>query len=251
MRLWVVRRSSLRAVTALMLLLLVMAAAVNRVAPRSLPATAPARAPVYRDISTGRPAVALTFDDGPDPLYTPQILDTLDRFHARATFFVVGTQAERYPSLLRQIQRRGHEVGTHSYRHQDLTSLSREALARDLSRADAAITRAIGQHPTDLRPPYGFVNSLVLEEAARLGYRVILWTDEHDTRDWRRPDSAVIVQRALAHVKNGMILLLHDSGGNRTQTTRALPDILTALQARGFRFVTVDELLDLRVAEPS
>ncbi len=248
MRIWVVRRSSLRAALAGALLLLGLAAVYSQTSP-VLPAGGAPRAPVYRGVATSRPAVAITFDDGPDPLYTPQILDTLDQFQARATFFVVGTQAERYPSLLRTIVLRGHEVGTHSYSHLDLTRLSRQAVASDLGQADTAISRATGSRPRDLRPPYGFVNSFVLEEAARLGYRVILWTDEHDTRDWKRPDPAVIVQRALAHAENGMILLLHDSGGNRTQTLRALPIVLKALQERGFRFVTVDELLQPRLAD--
>lgn len=201
------------------------------------------RAAVYRSAVTEMSAVALTFDDGPDPFYTPQILDVLDQFGARATFFVLGSEAERYPHLLRLIAGRGHEVGTHSYAHRNLTRLSGQSVISELARADQVISQAVGTRPRDLRPPYGFVNDTVLDVAGQFGYRIILWTDEHDTRDWSRPNSSVIVSRALSRAEKGMIVLLHDSGGNRDQTLKALPAILAQLRERGYQCVTVDELL--------
>jgi len=201
------------------------------------------RASVFRAAATNKAAVALTFDDGPDPLYTLRILDVLDRYQARATFFVLGTQAEAHPELLRAIVQRGHEVGTHGYRHVNLTHLKPEAVAAELRRADELITAAVGRRPRDLRPPYGFINQNVLAEAGKLGYRIILWTDEHDPRDWTRPAASEIVRRSLQRTEKGMILLLHDSGGNREQTVRALPIILERLRDQGYQVVTVDELL--------
>lgn len=201
------------------------------------------QASVFRRAPTSRAAVALTFDDGPDPRYTPRILEILDRYQARATFFILGTQAEAYPDLLRDIVRRGHEVGTHGYRHVDLTKLKPETVAAELKRADDLIAAATGRRPRDLRPPYGFINQNVLNEAGKLGYRIILWTDEHDPRDWKRPAAGEIARRSLDRAEKGMILLLHDSGGNREQTVRALPIILERLRDQGYQVVTVDELL--------
>lgn len=194
--------------------------------------------------------MAITFDDGPDPVYTPQILDILDRFGAKATFFVLGSQAEQYPGLLHQITERGHEVGTHGYRHQNLTKLKSEAVASDLAKADRLIAAATGVRPRDLRPPYGFFNQTVLQEAARFSYRVILWTDEHDPKDWTRPEAAEIVNRTIRRAEKGMILLLHDSGGDRVETVKALPLILQRLRDQGYQVVTVDELLQELVVIP-
>lgn len=246
MRLIVVNRGAARLAAAILGTLLVagLAASAGRTGDQRVAAdSGDVRASVFRSAPTNRVAVSLTFDDGPDPQYTPRILDILDRYQARATFFALGTQAEAYPDLLQAMVRRGHEVGTHGYRHVNLTRLKPESVAAELKRADDLITAATGRRPRDLRPPYGFVNQNVLDQAGKLGYRIVLWTDEHDPRDWTRPAAAEIARRSLERVEKGMILLLHDSGGNREQTVRALPLILERLQGQGYQVVTVDELL--------
>lgn len=246
MRLVVLDRAALRFVAAALGAVLATSLAVPGRQSAGHPAAGAAasvRASVFRAAATSEPVVALTFDDGPDPLYTPRILDVLDRYKARATFFVLGTQAEAHPELLRAIVQRGHEVGTHGYRHTNLTRLKPEVVAADLKRADDLIAAAVGSRPRDLRPPYGFLSPTVLVEAGKLGYRIILWTDEHDPRDWTRPAAAEIARRSLQRIEKGMILLLHDSGGNREQTVKALPLILERLRDQGYQVVTVDELL--------
>ncbi len=186
---------------------------------------------------TRKPQIALTFDDGPHPVYTLQLLDILRRMHTPATFFVVGEQAEKNPGLVRLEVAEGNEVGDHTYDHVNLTLIPPELVAYEVSRCNAAIVKATGAPVRFFRPPGGEYNGEVLREAAAHGFITTLWTD--DPGDFSKPSSGVIAKRTLAHLGNGAIILLHDG---IPETLEALPAIITAARQRGFQFVTVSRL---------
>ncbi len=196
--------------------------------------------PIFRG-STVLPEIALTFDDGPNPSYTSQILALLQKFGVKATFFDIGYLVKDYPALVLQEYRAGHIVGEHSWSHPDLTHLSVSNVRAQLSVASDAIQSAIGRRPTFFRPPYGAVNSTVMQQAKALNLSVIVWND--DPQDWSMPGVKVIIQRAIGQAHNGTIILMHDGGGNRSQTIAALPTIISTLQERGFHFVTIPQLV--------
>jgi peptidoglycan/xylan/chitin deacetylase (PgdA/CDA1 family) len=191
--------------------------------------------PVYCGGHAGR-SVALTFDDGPGAT-TPQVLRTLRRFHARATFFAVGRNIAGRAGLLRQEKALG-EVGNHSWSHPDLSRYSAAGVAEQLSSTQQAIRSAGVPRPTVFRPPYGATNATVVAEARSLGLRTILWSiDSYDSRGY---STAAIAHTVLKLVQPGAIILMHDV---IPASARALPRILRILKARRFKLVTVSELL--------
>ena len=197
------------------------------------PATpAPAAAPAPAAGSAGE--VYLTFDDGPTPAWTPQILETLARYQARATFFVVGRNATAYPELVAQAYAAGHGIGNHTWSHQRLTGLRNGRLETEVDATSAAIQQATGAPVGCLRPPYAMVDPASAARVRTLGLRLVLW--DIDTTDWRQPGVAVIAGRVLDRVRSGDVVLLHDGGGNRSQTVAALERLLASLSASGFRF---------------
>ncbi|TMC21423.1 MAG: polysaccharide deacetylase family protein [Chloroflexi bacterium] len=187
------------------------------------------------------PEIALTFDDGPNPVSTPQILILLQRSGISATFYVIGAQAQAYPALVKQELQLGHMVGNHTWTHPPLTSLSSNAVYNELQSTSQAIQAATGSSPIVFRPPYGQYNSSVQGVAARLGLSTVLWSI--DSKDWSKPGTSAIIESILSTTHNGSIILLHDGGGDRSQTVAALPTILTTLTQRGFQFVTVARLM--------
>lgn len=178
--------------------------------------------------------VFLTFDDGPSAPFTSQILGILSQFRVQATFFEVGQNVAAHPSLTRQVHLQGNSVQNHTWSHVDLTRVSASAFQSQVTRTDAVIRAQTGSTPKCLRPPFGATNSTVRSRAAALGKTAKLWTV--DPRDWSRPGTAAIQQRVLSNVRSGSVILLHDGGGNRSQTVAALPTILRTLQQRGFSF---------------
>ena len=178
--------------------------------------------------------VYLTFDDGPTPAYTPPILALLARYQARATFFVIGRNAAAYPELVRQEHAAGHGVGNHTWNHRRLTDLEGGRLGAEVDATSAVIGRATGAPVRCLRPPYATVDGASADRARARGLRLVLW--DVDSNDWRRPGAAAIAGRVLGRVRSGDVVLLHDGGGNRTQTVAALEQVLASLSARGFRF---------------
>ena len=195
--------------------------------------------------------VALTFDDGPDPRWTPQILAVLDRYHVPATFFVIGSKALEHPGLVRQELAAGDDVGSHTYTHVDLglTPTWRDSV--ELSLTQSALAGIGGVSTPLLRMPYSSVPAAVTvdeyraaQTAARYGYLVVFATQ--DTRDWSRPGVGSIVSAALPAGTDGAVIMMHDGGGNRSQTVSALARIIPALRARGDRFVSVSALAGLR-----
>ncbi|MFD4656019.1 polysaccharide deacetylase family protein [Kitasatospora sp. NPDC058444] len=185
----------------------------------------------------GAKVVYLTFDDGPSPAYTPKVLATLSRYGVRATFFEIGQNVAAHPSVTAQVAKQGHSVQNHSWSHPDLRRLSAAALNAQLADTDKAIRAQTGRTPNCLRPPYGAVNSTVRSKAATLGKQVVLWSV--DPADWSRPGTAAISSRVLNNVRPGSVILLHDGGGDRSQTVAALPTIISTLKSRGYGFATL------------
>jgi peptidoglycan-N-acetylglucosamine deacetylase len=183
------------------------------------------------------PEIALTFDDGPNPVFTTQILRVLDDYGVKATFFCIGEQAREYPELVQQIQQAGDALGVHGWNHTALTKLSPDEIDQQLHSASIAIQQATGTTPTVFRPPYGSTDQTVVDVASALGLTQVLWSV--DTDDWQRPGTEAIVNAVLTHAHNGGVILMHDGGGDRSETVAALPQIITALQQRGFTFVTL------------
>jgi peptidoglycan/xylan/chitin deacetylase (PgdA/CDA1 family) len=194
--------------------------------------------------------VALTFDDGPDDLYTPQILNVLEQRGARASFYVIGDRAEERPELTARMARVGGEVGNHAYewQHLDLRNAAPATVLQSLSRTHEIITRLTGQAPVTFRPPFGFYNAFVLSTAQRFGYQTVLW--DVDANDWQSLSADQILQNVLPKVQNGSIILMHSGttlpGENLSGTVAALPTIIDRLRSRGLQLVTVAEMLGLR-----
>ncbi|MGG1663832.1 polysaccharide deacetylase family protein [Brevibacillus sp. NRS-1366] len=199
---------------------------------------------VVWDVRTNRKVIALTFDDGPNPLYTAQILALLKRYHARATFFVTGKQVQKYPKLAQRQVQEGHELGNHTYSHPKMSRLGTNQIQEELAQTERAIVAATGQKPPLLfRPPGGYIDQTLVNAVKQIGYTAVLWSFHQDTQDWRRPGARKIVKKVVNNSRGGDIVLFHDHGGNRSQTVQALKHILPALQKQGYRFVTVSELL--------
>lgn len=197
---------------------------------------------VIKQVSTTKKLVALTFDDGPSQTFTPQVLDILQQYQAKATFFVVGKRAEKYPELIKRIAAEGHELANHTYNH-PLSPVKADKLAEELDKTDEVIFNITQRHTLYFRPPGGKCTKATVEPALDKGYKVVLWTAQEDPKDWSDPGVAKIVSQVVDNVRNGSIIILHDCGGDRTQTVEALPQIIEALQKKGYVFVTVSELL--------
>ena len=203
------------------------------------------RQTVWRGNTVNR-SVALTFDDGPHPIYTAQVLDILRRHHTPATFFLLGRHVEQHPHLVRQIFANAHTVGNHSYGHRHLILAPQKLIRQEMVETSAAIERITGQKPRFFRPPRGLAGWKALSLASQLGMRTVLWS--LSTGDWKQPGTDHIVRRVLDRVRNGTIVLLHDAkyddpGEDRSQTVRALPEIIRGLKSRGYRLVTLPELI--------
>ncbi len=191
--------------------------------------------------NTRLPEIALTFDDGPNPVYTAQVLAVLQAYNIKATFFDVGYLVKEYPNIVRQEFLQGHSIGNHSWSHPELTRFSATGILSQLVSTSDAIQSVTGSRPTIFRPPYGLFNRIVFAQALQQNLSTILWNNE--ARDWTTPGVNVIVRRILNLARYGGIILLHDGGGFRAQTAAALPIIIIALKQRGFTFVTIPQLL--------
>jgi cellulose synthase/poly-beta-1,6-N-acetylglucosamine synthase-like glycosyltransferase/peptidoglycan/xylan/chitin deacetylase (PgdA/CDA1 family) len=214
------------------------------------------------NLSSGRPqslrmprrTIALTFDDGPDPRWTPQVLDILRRHGAHATFFVVGAHVAEHPDLVKRAVREGDEIGSHTYTHIDMASSSAWHIRFELDLTQRALAGAAGIHTRILRMPYSSVPSGLTDPeyraaqvAGRQDYVMVL--ADRDTEDWRRPGVESIVKAATPRKGAGAVVMMHDAGGDRTQTVRALDTLLTRLSAQGYRFTTLSQALRLPPAD--
>ncbi|MGW0818129.1 polysaccharide deacetylase family protein [Streptomyces viridiviolaceus] len=200
------------------------------------PRTGPGRTPVRREPLlrlTGRGRVmVLTFDDGPDPRYTPDILDTLAKYDARAMFFVCGEMAVGNQDLLTRMADEGHVVGNHTWSHPLLTRLTRRRIRSEMERTSDVIEEGWGERPRWFRAPYGAWNRAAFQVGAELGMEPLAWTV--DTLDWTTPGTGTIVERVEDGAGPGVVVLSHDAGGNRSQSVRALRSYLPQLLDAGY-----------------
>lgn len=183
---------------------------------------------------TNQKKIALTFDDGPHPKVTMQILKTLEKYDAKATFFVVGKEVKKHPKIVKAAYEAGHEIGNHTFNHSRLTTLSSKQMKHQIQSTDAIIKATIGQNATLFRPPYGAYNKTVINQ---LNVPLTMWSI--DTLDWKHRDPKKTVQAINKQAKNGSIILMHDI---HQTTADALENILITLQKQGYEFVTVSEL---------
>lgn len=202
----------------------------------------PAFEPIHR-IATQDKVVALTFDDGPDPTYTPLILNVLHKNRVPATFFVLGSQVDKYPKVMHWLKKAGHEIGNHGYHHYDLNKLTEQEIYEEIKRTEKSILQTTGVLCQYYRPPGGVMTSDVLNAVQSSGYDIIHWSV--DPRDWSLERTAsVIADSVKNNIASGDIVLFHDGGLNQRQTLAALQDLITSLNRKGYKFVTISQLLD-------
>jgi peptidoglycan/xylan/chitin deacetylase (PgdA/CDA1 family) len=189
-----------------------------------------------RTIHDGPKAIALTIDDGPDPVYTPQVLALLARYRVTATFSMIGIEARAHPAVAREVAAAGHLIVNHTWTHPNLAWLAPAAVTEQMSRATDAIHAVTGRTPHLFRAPYGAWSPFVLSQCARTGMVPLGWSV--DPRDWSRPGVTAIVSNIMRNTRTGSIVLEHDGGGNRSQTVAALKIVIPRLLAAGYHFRT-------------
>lgn len=211
---------------------------------RTEAATAPARDGdelVYHSRHNDRMEIALSFDDGPHPRLTPVILDILSEYGIKATFFMVGENVGYYPAAARAVAEAGHEIGNHTFSHRRFGRMSEEDLLREIHDCEEAISSVTKAPVRWIRPPEGQLSEAMGRVLGDSDYRIILW--DVDTRDWAHTPPAEITRHILDTVQAGDIILMHDFIGYNSPTPEALRQVIPALLERGFRFVTVGELV--------
>ncbi len=191
--------------------------------------------PMYH-VDDGRKVIALTIDDGPSPVYTPQILALLDTYQVTATFSMIGLEVDAHPGMAREVAAAGHVIANHTWSHVNLAVLPPVTVADQIDQATDAIHTVTGRVPTLFRAPYGAWSGAVLQRCEQAGMTPLDWSV--DPRDWSRPGVASIVRNIMRNTKTGSIILEHDGGGNRSQTVAALKIVLPRLLAAGYRFTT-------------
>jgi peptidoglycan/xylan/chitin deacetylase (PgdA/CDA1 family) len=192
------------------------------------------------------PYLAMTFDDGPSAKLTPKLLDLLAAHHIKATFFLIGENAAENSEIVAREAREGHEIANHSWSHPNLAKMSDEGVRGQLRKTDDTIKSAIGKSPTLMRPPYGSITPRQKKWINQeFGYKVVLW--DVDPLDWRRPGPNVVCNRIVKNARAGSIILAHDI---HPGTIEAMPCVLKQLEEKGFKFVTVSELIAMQTPLP-
>lgn len=234
-------------------LVLLIAATFAGAQDTATPVPSPERSPdplkpaTYSSAHVDGPYIAMTFDDGPSPETTPRLLDMLKQRNIKVTFFLIGENAERNPDIVRRILAEGHEIGNHSWTHPQLSKLSDDRVTQEITKTQDAIKNESGFTPTMLRPPYGAITARQRSWIeSQFGLNIILWSV--DPFDWKRPGPSVITQRILSGARPGAIILSHDI---HKQTVDAMPATLDALLAKGYKFVTISQLLAMNRPTPS
>jgi peptidoglycan/xylan/chitin deacetylase (PgdA/CDA1 family) len=193
------------------------------------------------------PYIAMTFDDGPNATNTPKLLEMAAQRHIKLTFFVIGQCVQENPALLRREIAEGHEVGNHTWSHPNLAKLPDDGVRTQLQQTEDIIVKTIGIKPKLMRPPYGALTKRQQQWINHdFGYKIILW--DVDPVDWKRPGSDVVAQRIIAGARSGSIILSHDI---HPGTIAAMPQVFDALLAKGFKFVTVSELIARSQTSPT
>ncbi|MBF0385379.1 MAG: polysaccharide deacetylase family protein [Candidatus Omnitrophica bacterium] len=206
------------------------------------------RGTIYR-VNTDQKKVALTFDDGPSPVWTENILSELKREGIKATFFMIGHHVKKYPEVAKKVAEEGHLIGNHGFAHCVTLYYNPWEIEEEIKYAEQIIKEATGVTTKYYRPPKAWIRKTIKEKVKSLGYHVVLWS--LNSKDWVNFNHKKIVEYIEKHVKNGDIILFHDSGnvfsiegGARTQTVKAISLLAKTLKHNGFKFVTVEELLN-------
>ncbi|WP_414754431.1 polysaccharide deacetylase family protein [Anabaena sp. CCY 9910] len=194
-------------------------------------------------LTHGQKVIALTFDDGPWPESTTQVLDILKQNNIKATFFVVGQNVKNYPDLLRRVAAEGHAIGNHTWHHW-YHFMNPQVAAYEVNNTTNLIYQITGVKTDLFRPPGGMMNNGLVSYAKNNKYAVIIWSS--DSMDYSRPSVPKLINNVFRLAKPGGIVLMHDGGGNRTQTVQALPEIIARFRKQGYSFVTVPELLEMQ-----
>lgn len=191
--------------------------------------------------------IALTFDDGPAPKYTEQILEILKKNNIKATFFCLGEMVHNFPEIAKQEVADGEVIGNHTWHHW-YKKMNASTAADEIESTATQIYKTMGVKTFLFRPPGGILNNGVADYAKKNNYAVLMWSD--DSQDYRRPSVSKLVSNVLKEAKPGGIVLMHDGGGDRSNTVKALPKIIDALRNQGYQFVTVPQLLEMEQQEP-
>ncbi|SCZ00799.1 polysaccharide deacetylase family protein [Alkaliphilus peptidifermentans] len=191
--------------------------------------------------------IALTFDDGPNPAYTQQILDILKEHDVPATFFIMGSRAERFPNIVKRAVAEGHTIGNHTWNHPDLRKNSNDKIREEIKMTEDTISEITGLRTAIMRPPYGAISVDVVETLIEKDYKIINWSV--DSVDWRDKNADKIIINTLSDISSNDIVLFHDSSGEGVSmqpTVDSLPELIETLKMHGYTFVTVDELLNIQ-----
>lgn len=189
--------------------------------------------------------VSLTFDDGPETKFTQEILNILEEYNIKATFFVIGQNVEKYPEVLKEIREKGHEIGNHSWSHKYLPKVSKKTLENEILMTEKAIRDILGDYDPIFRPPYGAIKKQGIEQINSLGYHVVNWSV--DTRDWAGTSKDQMMSYVKQQLTPGGIILMHNSGSLSSfqNITELLPEMIEWISEQGYEFTTVSEILDL------
>ncbi|MBU5262902.1 polysaccharide deacetylase family protein [Bacillus atrophaeus] len=198
----------------------------------------------FWDMRSEKKKLSLTFDDGPHPVYTEAILDVLEENGVKATFFCIGSRLDKYPSIAKRIIQQGHEIGSHTMNHVFFDHLDKEEIKNELDSASAEIDALQPNQHKLFRPPGGSLNETAFQTLLEEGYQIVMWSWNQDPKDWAKPGKTKIVNHVVSNAKGGDIILLHDGGGNRRQTVKAIKEIIPQLKNKGYEFVKVSDLLE-------
>lgn len=195
---------------------------------------------IFWDAKTEEKVIALTFDDGPHSKYTPAILDILAEYEAKATFFVLGAHAEKFPDIIYRQVMEGHEIGNHTYDH----TTKRSILSQEMKETSDIIYAITGNRPKLFRPVGGGYNDVMVQKAKENQLHPVLWSWDQDTKDWDDADYKTIADNVISNASPGDVVLFHDAGGVREETVKALPLILDYLAENGYETITVSEMME-------
>ena len=199
---------------------------------------------MINEVSTSQKAVAITFDDGPNPIYTPEVLDIFAKAEGKATFFMIGEQMKKNPEIVKKVAEQGHEIGNHTFSHPKLSELSPADCLSEIERNEEIIQELTGQLPVVFRPPYLDYNNDTISILKDKGYPMI-GALNMEAQDWEQPGVEHILSASKKCVRNGSILIFHDGFGDRSQTIQAVKKLVFELKSEGYQLLTVSELLNL------
>jgi peptidoglycan-N-acetylglucosamine deacetylase len=199
---------------------------------------------MINEVPAAQRVVAITFDDGPNPVYTPQVLEIFSEAKGKATFFMIGEQMRNHPEVVKQVAAGGHQVGNHTYTHPKLSQLNTAECLEELEQTEKVIEELTGRKPVIFRPPYLDYNQDTVSLLQKKRYPMI-GALNLEAQDWEQPGVEHILEKSRNAVKNGSILIFHDGFGDRSQTIEAVRMLVSELTSQGYQLVTVSELLDL------